>query len=120
MPVESNLVMKAIAAHGQWKQRLRDAVATGKSEFKPEVVRTDNNCDLGKWIYGEAKSSMPGHPVVEEVRKLHAEFHKEASNILDLALKGKKAEAEAAMGLGSNYSKVSTALVNALKKLQAA
>lgn len=120
MPVDPNVVMKAIAAHGQWKQRLRDAAATGKSEWKPEIVRTDNACDLGKWIYGEARTAMPGHPAVEEVRKLHADFHREASTILDLALKGKKAEAEAAMALGSNYSKVSTALVNALKKLQAA
>lgn len=120
MPIDPNLVTKAIAAHGQWKQRLRDAVATGKSEWKPEVVRTDNACDLGKWIYGEARTVMPGHPAVEEVRKLHADFHREASTILDLALKGKKAEADAAMALGSNYSKVSTALVNALKKLQAA
>jgi DNA-directed RNA polymerase specialized sigma24 family protein len=120
MPVSTDVITKAIAAHGQWKQRLRDAAATGKSDFRPEVVKTDNACDLGKWIYSEAKVQMPGHPGVEEVRRLHAEFHQEAAKVLSLALLGKRAEAEAAMAMGSPYSKVSTALVNARKKLQAA
>lgn len=120
MSMSQDVILKAIAAHGQWKQRLRDAAATGKSEFRPEVVKTDNACDLGKWIYGEAKAKLPGDPRVEEVRKLHAEFHQHAAQVLSLALLGKKAEAEAAMALGSPYSKASTALVNALKKLEAA
>ena len=120
MPVSTDVITKAIAAHGQWKQRLREAVATGKSEWRPEVVKTDNACDLGKWIYGEAKASMPGHPGVEEVRRLHAEFHQEAAKVLTLALLGRRAEAEAAMALNSPFSRVSTALVGALKKLQAA
>ncbi len=120
MPVSTDVITKAIAAHGQWKQRLRDAAATGKSEWRPEVVRTDNACDLGKWLYGEAKAQLGNHPGLEEVRKLHAEFHQHAAQVLSLALLGKRAEAEAAMAIGSPYSKVSTALVNALKKLQAA
>ncbi len=119
MPVDTNVITKAIAAHGQWKQRLRDAAATGKSEWRPETVKTDNACDLGKWIYGEAKAQVPNAAALEEVRKLHAEFHQHAAQVLSLAILGKRAEAEAAMAMGSPYSKVSTALVSALKKLAA-
>jgi len=41
-------ITKAIGAHGMWKQRLRQAIDTGKSEFTVERVRPDNLCDFGK------------------------------------------------------------------------
>jgi hypothetical protein len=45
---------------------------------------------------------------------LHAEFHKEAARILAPALAGHKSEAEAAIALGSRFSKTSADLTLAL------
>ncbi|MBM4202005.1 MAG: hypothetical protein FJ189_12070, partial [Gammaproteobacteria bacterium] len=86
---------RAIGAHGMWKARIRMAIDTGKSEFDPAIVKTDNSCDFGKWLYGtlEVKSS----PFFEKVKGLHAEFHAEAARILQLALSGQKVVAQAAL-----------------------
>lgn len=81
---------KAVGAHGMWKARLRSAIDTGKSDFNPAVVKTDNGCDFGKWLYTtiEAKDKMS--PRYAEIKRLHAEFHTEAGRILLLAVSGQK------------------------------
>ena len=102
-------ITKGIGAHGLWKQRLLDAIRTGKSEWTPEVVCQDNQCEFGKWLYAcsaEEKSS----PHYNKIKSLHANFHKSASNVLKLALAGKKSEAEGAVGDGSEYKTVSADL----------
>lgn len=111
------LVTKAIAAHGQWKVRLREVIASGRSEWTVDQVKVDDQCLLGRWIYGDALARFPGDPVVEQVRDLHREFHQEAARVLALALAGRRAEAEQAMAQGSAYSRVSGALVRALQAL---
>lgn len=44
-------ISKAIAAHGQWKQKLRNAIETQECESTPSKVKMDNNCSFGKWLY---------------------------------------------------------------------
>lgn len=107
-------VQGAVSAHGMWKARLRQAIESGKSDFKVEVVRQDNQCDFGKWLYGEAKRDHGQEPQYEKVRALHAEFHAEAARVLGAAVAGKKAEAEAAMGIGGKFSHTSSSLITAL------
>ncbi|GBD23938.1 hypothetical protein HRbin29_01611 [bacterium HR29] len=111
------LVTKAIAAHGQWKIRLRQAIETGKSEWTVDQVKVDDQCVLGKWIYGDAVVRFPGDSLVREIRELHREFHQEAAKVLSLALMGRKAEAERLMEQGSAYARISGSLVRALQKL---
>jgi len=113
-------VNAAVAAHGQWKVRLRQAIATGNSEFDVRVVSQDNQCAFGKWLYGEGKSSFPSAAEHEEVRALHAEFHREASRVLGLAVSGKAKEASLAMEPGSPFSKISGGLVNKLTHVRKA
>ena len=103
----------AIAAHGRWKTRLRQAVDTGKSDQTAATVRSDTLCEFGKWFHAVS----PQERVTErwkKIRDLHAEFHKEAARVLTLALAGQKAEAEAALALGSHFSKISADLTLAL------
>jgi hypothetical protein len=102
-------ITKGIGAHGLWKQRLLDAIKNGQSEWTPEIVCQDNQCEFGKWLYacsGEEKSSAH----YGKIKDLHANFHKCASNVLKLALTGKKSEAEGAIGDGSDYKNISAAL----------
>ena len=102
-------ITKGIGAHGMWKQRLLDAIKTGQSEWTPDVVCQDNQCEFGKWLYScspQEKSS----PHYNNVKDLHAKFHKTAANVLTLALANKKSEAEKEIAPGSEYATNSGAL----------
>lgn len=104
---------KAIAAHAGWKGKLRIAIDTGKSEFDPAKVAMDNQCEFGKWFYSlTAEDTKDLH--YEEVKKHHADFHRAAAKVLDLALAGKKEEAEKEMGLNSEFSSCSSKCTIAL------
>ncbi len=108
-------ISNAIAAHGKWKQRLIDAIETGKSEFTVALLKVDNLCDFGKWLYSLSAEEKLS-PYWNEVQKLHAKFHTEAAKILDLAVKGKVNEAKEAISLGKDYMKCSGELTRAMMK----
>jgi len=111
-------INKAIGAHGMWKQRLRQAVDTGKSDFTVERVRPDNLCDFGKWLYSlPAGDQTSAH--WKTVRELHDKFHAEAAHILGLAVGGHKQEAEKGLDTGSNFTKISSELTGAMMKWKA-
>ncbi len=78
-------------------------------------IAPDNLCVFGRWLYGgritPEEKAMPGY---EEVCRLHARFHAEAAQVLELALTGNRWEAAAAMGHGSPYANASVELLNAL------
>jgi hypothetical protein len=108
-------VQAAIAAHGIWKARLKQAIVDGHSDFTVDVVIHDNQCDFGRWLYSPACVHDAHYEVV---RRHHAEFHKAAAHVLGLAVRGHKAEAEAAMALGSPYAHVSATLIGELMRWQ--
>jgi hypothetical protein len=99
-------ITKGIGAHGMWKQRLVDAINTGVSEWTPAIVKQDNQCEFGKWLYS-CSAAEKQSPHYEKIRELHAQFHKEAAQILDLALTGKKQDAEARIAANSDYRNLS-------------
>lgn len=109
MPIKDE-IRSAIAAHGQWKQKLRRAIDTGESESTPERVSQDNNCAFGKWLHTRIDPSEKASPHYKEVVSLHAEFHKAAGHVLDLALNGEKDQASKLISLGSPFSKSSSSL----------
>jgi len=111
-------INKAIAAHAAWRDKLNEAIASGKSESTPEKVRADNNCGFGKWLHEKIDPNLKSTAEYQKICKLHADFHLAAGDILDLALQGKKADATALMGLSSDFSKNSTALTRELKDWQ--
>jgi methyl-accepting chemotaxis protein len=104
---------RAIAAHAKWKYRLFRAIDTGTSEWTVAQVRLDTRCDFGAWL-----TSLPLSERLSErwkkVQSLHAEFHAAASEVLELALAGRKEEATAAIALGSRFATISAELTLAL------
>jgi len=102
-------IVGGIGAHGKWKQRLLDAIKTGQSEWTPSIVCQDNQCDFGKWLYS-CSAEEQSSPHYNNVKGLHADFHKNAADVLTLALAGKKVEAEKAIDFDSTYSQASGAL----------
>ena len=115
----SDEITAAVGAHGLWKQRLRQAIDTGRSDVTPDMVRVDNKCKVGMWLYGP---NIPGaQKASQDYRRcqdLHAKFHTAAAKALELALSGKKAEAEAAIGPGSEFITLSHQLTDAMLKWQ--
>jgi hypothetical protein len=111
-------VQKALVAHGAWKVRLAQAIESGASESSPEAVRKDNQCVLGKWLYGEISPALKRDEHYEAVRRLHAEFHVAAAAVLALALEGRKGDAQAAMQSGQAFGRASTQLTLALSAWQ--
>ncbi len=108
----------AIAAHGQWKARLRTAIEKGSSEFTVEKVTPDNNCEFGRWLYGDP--GLKKSPSYEKVRQMHAEFHREVARILALAVTGKKAQAMEAISIGQPFAQLSARLTSAMVDWRAA
>lgn len=108
-------INKAIGAHGMWKQRLRQAVDSGQSEFTVERVRPDNQCEFGKWLH-----ALPPTDKIsvnwKSVQELHAKFHTEAARVLELALKGQKQKADEGLSPDSGFAKVSLELTSAMMK----
>jgi hypothetical protein len=100
----------AIAAHSHWKSRLRNAIASGVSDFTVETVRQDNKCDFGTWLHGSITAKDRSGPHYATVKGLHAKFHLEAARILGMALGGQKSEASAAMEPGGEFMSLSSQL----------
>ena len=53
------------------------------------------------------------------MKQLHAQFHEAASTVAQLAISGQKEAAEKAIGLASDFTRVSSQLMNALKQWNA-
>ncbi len=108
-------ISKAIGAHGMWKQRLRSAIDSGKSEFTPDAVAKDNACDFGQWLYGSSLSAADkASAEYKSVKDLHAQFHQCASSVLSCAIAGKKADAESMMGNSGKFTTTSGELTRAM------
>ena len=107
-------INKAIGAHGMWKVRLKDAISTGKSDANPNMVKADNNCEFGKWLYGSIAPELRNTPTYEIIVQYHAEFHKEAGRILQLALEGKKEDADNGMKASSAFASISSSLTSTM------
>lgn len=105
MSIEDEIT-KGIGAHGKWKQRIVSAIQTGESEWTPAMVRQDNQCDFGKWLYACSPKDKAS-PHYEKVKELHAHFHTVAGGVLEMALTGDKAKAESAVTMDSEYRAVS-------------
>lgn len=112
---ELNIFDRAIAAHAKWKYRLFQAINTGKSEWTVAEIRADDGCDFGDWL-DHLPVAARSSERYSRVRSLHTEFHQVASEVLELALSGKKEEAQAAISLGSRFTEISTNLTMALSE----
>ena len=106
----------ALAVHGLWKQHLKQAIETGRSEFSVSQLQADYFCDFGKWLYG-LPLVIRTTTYWTKTQKLHAEFHQEAARILGLAVnQHKKDEALRLLGPGEKYHSLSEQLGDALRQ----
>ncbi len=107
-------IVEAIHCHTAWKRRLRHAIDSGTAEVTVEEVARDDRCEFGQWLAGSAFSEANRDGSYEAVCQLHGQFHRVAAATLQLALNGRKDEAERSMGAGGLYARASLRLSRAL------
>lgn len=108
----------AVAAHGEWLARLRDAIQRGDSEYGPAAVRMHDQCALGAWLDREFPPTLRDSPVYDDLRRTHAQFHVQAASIMTLALAGRRTEAERMMAPTSEFLALSGWLIVKLRGLR--
>ena len=93
--VFSGLNMReALDAHMAWTNRLEGKITgENKEELDVVAVASDCECKLGRWIHGEAKRQFGQEPDLEELRRVHADFHLKAGEILNNVTNGQEKDA---------------------------
>ncbi|MDH5655046.1 MAG: CZB domain-containing protein [Spirochaetia bacterium] len=92
-----------IDKHAEWNVKFRKAIVS-EGTLNAEEILKDDACEMGKWIYGEARTKFSHLPGYEDLKKKHAEFHEAAGIIAKLINEKKYAEAKEKMSLGTPFS----------------
>jgi hypothetical protein len=108
----------AIGAHAEWKLKLRSA-AEKKESLDVATISGDNNCPLGKWLHGEAKTKYGSLPHYQDCVSNHAHFHSEAGKVAAMVNQGKFSEQIIGSGspFGDASGKVGVAIVKLKKEV---
>lgn len=109
---------EAIQAHLKWKARLKNYVdGVSKENLDPKVVCMDDQCPLGKWIYGSGARHQHLSSY-EKLRHEHADFHIAAAEVVELVQKGSKKDAIILLKDGGDFDRKTKATVSCLQDLQ--
>ena len=75
--------LAAIEAHVRWKIRLESYIAgTSDEELDANEVCRDDQCLLGKWIYGAGGEKYSDLPKFQFIKETHANFHRCAGDVV--------------------------------------
>jgi methyl-accepting chemotaxis protein len=107
----------AIAKHAEWKTKLRGAISK-EEQMDVSTISKDNCCELGLWLYGEAKSKFSVLDSYKDCLTKHALFHKEAGKVASTINAKKYSEAESMINAGTTYTNASSAVGVAILKLK--
>lgn len=107
----------AIAAHMQWKVKLRGAIAQ-QSQLDAASIAKDNVCSVGQWLHGEAKTKYGHLPSHAACLSAHAAFHREAGKIANLINQKHYGQAEDGLANGSPYMDASSEVAVTVTRLR--
>ncbi len=108
-------IKKAVGLHGKWKKMLRDAITTGKLELHISLIKADDQCNFGKWLYGQTiTQQQKDSDHYRTVRELHAAFHEKATKVAEVAASGNKAYAARMLDANGEFAKASAALTTSM------
>jgi len=89
-------IEKAIGNHALWMSHLRDAIGQASPTVDVAQVRAEDQCEFGKWLYGSRLSVEDrASSVYQDVKRLHADFHRLAAQVVELAASGRPLDAYA-------------------------
>jgi len=112
--INPETLQKAVASHTNWKSRLRTAITRKKFNVPPAVLKADNQCEFGKWLYGpELSNAEKRTEFYGRVVQMHSLFHREAAKVVEWAIAGQEEAAERSLGIGG-YATASADLTRAM------
>lgn len=103
---------KAIAAHADWKNKFKKFMAGELALDAAQVDRSDA-CDFGRWL---ATRPALDPTLAAEIARAHAHFHHVAAGVVTAKKTGQVAKAEAALAVGGDFAKATTALTHLVVK----
>ena len=81
---------QAVQMHLRWRNDLREMIAGGQAgSLDPAAVDADNLCPLGEWLYSHGRRKYGTLPSFERLRRIHADFHHVAGQIVGDMRKGR-------------------------------
>ncbi|MGC9163331.1 MAG: CZB domain-containing protein [Thiomonas sp.] len=87
---------QAVQSHLAWKKRLKSIVVEGQQDDVDIIqVAADDLCTLGQWLNGQARARYGHLPEYARLRKVHAEFHLTAGQVLLNSRNGRPEDAAA-------------------------
>ncbi len=91
----------AIQAHVGWKIKLQRYLnGTYGEPLDAQVVGADDRCTLGHWIHGEGEERYGHHPLFQEIKTIHAAFHRCAGSVVQCVDHGERERAAAILNQG--------------------
>ncbi|MDO8121949.1 methyl-accepting chemotaxis protein [Isoptericola sp. b490] len=113
--LEVHPLRAAISAHGGWKRALRAAIETGRPPAgidRARAARSDA-CAFGQWLgRGDGAALDPARSA--RATALHADFHRQAAQVLEAALSGATEHARDLFCDDEGYSGTAIALTDLL------
>ena len=107
----------AIRKHSEWKFRFQEAVFQGK-QLDDAAIGRDNQCELGKWLHGDAKAAYGASPSYAKCRNAHAAFHTEAGKVAVAVNGGRRDAVKEMLGPASAFAEASKVVSVALIELK--
>lgn len=107
----------AIAAHEEWKNTFRMAIA-GHKTFDLVAVSADECCELGQWLYGEGKRLFGNLPIHTHCLETHKVFHREAGKIAEAITACNFVHADSMLAEQALFSQTSSKLAAAIQHLK--
>lgn len=106
----------AIAAHLQWKTKLRNAALNDESVDAERAAR-DDCCPLGQWLHGDGMQAWGHRPLFTALLERHAEFHRQAGAVAQVILTGDRARALAMIEGGTAFASATRSTAQAIREL---
>lgn len=107
----------AVNSHSEWKRKLLAYVSNPDGSMSAAEAGATNQCKLGRWIRGEGRK-YASFPEFTRLVAEHARFHKAAVDIVTRADQGQDVSFEFAVGIGSEFSLASSAVVLAIMDMK--
>ena len=104
-------------AHNEWKIKLRMAIAK-QEQVDATSISSDNRCQLGEWLRGEAKVKYGGLASYADCVSKHAAFHQEAGKVAQAINLKNYAQAKSMMDASTPYALAANAFIIALGMLK--
>lgn len=123
LKVEKNIkpfdFKSAKQAHIDWKMKLTNYLQNPDGSLDHKKVCLDNECSLGKWIYGDGLGYRDFNPnVFDSLKESHTEFHIVAGKIIEYINQQKIKDAERLLSPTGKYIQASEKTVALIENIE--